>query len=87
MATALGFLALAVMADAGTQPPGAIELPPYFDRAITRADLEGRNLHDLELMCDLLLYRMGEPMRPCLQPSAEHERRSLRRRDDPKSRH
>lgn len=62
MATALGFLALAVVADVGTQPPGAIELPPYFDRAITHADLEGRSLRDLELMRDVLLYRMGEPV-------------------------
>jgi hypothetical protein len=62
MASPLCILALATIADAGVLPAPAAERPLYYDRLITREDLAGRALRELELMRATVLYRLGRPV-------------------------
>ena len=43
-------------------PAPAADRPLYYDRLITREDLAGRTLRELELMRAAVLYRLGRPV-------------------------
>jgi len=60
-ATAAWILAFASIADAGIQSPPAGERPVHYNRVVTRDDLAGRTLRELELMRAIALHHSRQP--------------------------